>query len=54
MPPRWAPCCTDSGQSATDLLDQKPPDQANGSVPIVLQADTSLAQGQNKQAVDGL
>ena len=39
-------------QSATDLLDQKLPDQANGSVPIVLQSDTSLAQGQNMQAVE--
>jgi RND superfamily putative drug exporter len=39
-------------QSATDLLDKYLPQQANGSVPIVLQSDTSLAQGQNKQAVD--
>ncbi len=39
-------------QSATNLLDQKLPAQANGSVPIVLQSGTSLAQGQNKQAVD--
>ncbi|MGA8217874.1 MAG: MMPL family transporter [Solirubrobacterales bacterium] len=39
-------------QSATNLLDQRLPDQANGSVPIVLQSDTSLAEGQNKQAVD--
>src|SRR3954454_2151437 len=39
-------------QSATDLLDQKLPEQANGSVPIVLQSDTSLAQGKNAQAVD--
>jgi RND superfamily putative drug exporter len=39
-------------QSATDLLDKKLPEQANGSVPIVLQSDTSLAQGSNKQAVD--
>jgi RND superfamily putative drug exporter len=42
---------TDS-QSATDLLEKKLPEQANGSVPIVLQSDTSLAQGSNKQAVD--
>src|SRR3954468_10576013 len=39
-------------QSATDLLDKYLPEQANGSVPIVLESDTSLAQGQNKQAVD--
>jgi RND superfamily putative drug exporter len=39
-------------QSATDLLDKKLPEQANGSVPIVLQSDSSLAEGQNKQAVD--
>ena len=39
-------------QSATDLLDNKLPEQANGSVPIVLQSDSSLAQGQNAQAVD--
>jgi RND superfamily putative drug exporter len=39
-------------QSATDLLDDKLPEQANGSVPIVLQSDTSLAQGQNMQAVE--
>jgi RND superfamily putative drug exporter len=39
-------------QSATDLLDKYLPAQANGSVPIVLQSDTSLAEGQNKQAVD--
>jgi RND superfamily putative drug exporter len=39
-------------QSATDLLDKKLPEQANGSVPIVLQSDTSLAEGDNKQAVD--
>ena len=39
-------------QSATDLLNNKLPEQANGSVPIVLQSDTSLAQGQNVQAVD--
>jgi RND superfamily putative drug exporter len=39
-------------QSATDLLDQKLPEQANGSVPIVLESDSSLAEGQNKQAVD--
>ena len=30
----------------------KLPEQANGSVPIVLQSDTSLAQGQNMQAVE--
>ena len=39
-------------QSATDLLNDKLPEQANGSVPIVLQSDTSLAQGQNMQAVE--
>ncbi|HSD24262.1 MAG TPA: MMPL family transporter [Solirubrobacterales bacterium] len=39
-------------QSATDLLDKYLPAQANGSVPIVLQSDTSLAQGQNAQAVN--
>src|SRR4249919_1827655 len=39
-------------QSATDLLDAKLPQQANGSVPIVLQSDTSLAQGQNMQVVE--
>ena len=39
-------------QSATDLLDKKLPQQANGSVPIVLESNTSLAEGQNKQAVD--
>jgi RND superfamily putative drug exporter len=39
-------------QSATDLLDKYLPAQANGSVPIVLQSDSSLAEGQNKQAVD--
>ena len=39
-------------QSATDLLDKKLPEQANGSVPIVLQSDSSLAEGTNKQAVD--
>ena len=39
-------------QSATDLLNNKLPEQANGSVPVVLQSDTSLAQGQNMQAVE--
>jgi len=39
-------------QSATDLLDKYLPEQANGSVPIVLESDTSLAEGQNKTAVD--
>jgi putative drug exporter of the RND superfamily len=39
-------------QSATDLLGDKLPEQANGSVPIVLQSGTSLAQGQNMQAVE--
>jgi len=39
-------------QSATDLLAKYMPEQANGSVPIVLESSTSLAQGQNKQAVD--
>src|SRR3954447_12639319 len=38
--------------SATDLLNDKLPEQANGSVPIVLQSDTSLAEGQNMQAVE--
>ncbi len=42
---------TDS-QSATNLLDDKLPEQANGSVPIVFQSDASLAQGQNMQAVE--
>jgi RND superfamily putative drug exporter len=42
---------TDS-QSATNLLDDKLPEQANGSVPIVLQSNASLAQGQNMQAVE--
>jgi putative drug exporter of the RND superfamily len=39
-------------QSATDLLDKYLPEQANGSVPIVLESSSSLAEGQNKQAVD--
>jgi putative drug exporter of the RND superfamily len=39
-------------QSATDLLDKYLPEQANGSVPIVLQSGTSLAAGTNKQAVE--
>jgi RND superfamily putative drug exporter len=39
-------------QAATDLLDKYLPEQANGSVPIVLESSTSLAGGQNKQAVD--
>src|SRR5262245_179374 len=39
-------------QSATDLLNKYLPAQANGSVPIVLESNTSLAEGQNKQAVD--
>jgi len=39
-------------QSATDLLDKQLPQQANGSVPIVLQSNASLAEGQNKQAVE--
>ncbi len=39
-------------QSATDLLDKYLPEQANGSVPIVLQSDSSLAEGQNAQAVN--
>ncbi len=38
--------------AATDLLEQKLPDQANGSVPIVLVAKQGkLTQGANKQAV---
>jgi putative drug exporter of the RND superfamily len=39
-------------QSATDLLNKYLPEQANGSVPIVLESNTSLAEGQNKTAVD--
>ena len=39
-------------QSATDLLNKYLPEQANGSVPIVLESGTSLAGGQNKTAVD--
>jgi putative drug exporter of the RND superfamily len=39
-------------QSATDLLDKYLPEQANGSVPIVLESSSSLAAGKNKQAVD--
>src|SRR3954454_17324998 len=39
-------------QSATDLLDKYLPEQANGSVPIVLESGTSLAAGTNKQAVE--
>src|SRR4029453_9838238 len=38
--------------SPPDLPDKYLPAQANGSVPIVLQSNTSLAEGQNKQAVD--
>jgi putative drug exporter of the RND superfamily len=38
-------------QNATNLLDTKLPAQANGSIPIVLQASTSLAEGKNAQAV---
>ena len=41
-------------QSATDLLDKKLPAQANGSVPIVMQSDSSLAEGQNQQTVDAI
>src|SRR5262245_13480487 len=41
-------------QSATDLLDKKLPKQANGTVPIVMTADSSLAEGQNKQTVDAI
>jgi RND superfamily putative drug exporter len=39
-------------QAATDLLNKYLPEQANGSVPIVLESNTSLAEGQNKTAVD--
>ena len=39
-------------QSATDLLDKYLPAQANGSVPIVLESGSSLAEGQNAQAVN--
>ena len=41
-------------QSATDLLDKKLPKQANGSVPIVMQSGSSLAEGQNQQTVDAI
>jgi putative drug exporter of the RND superfamily len=37
---------------AQDLLNDRLPAQANGTVPIVLQSDSSLAQGANKTAVD--
>jgi RND superfamily putative drug exporter len=39
-------------QSATDLLDKYLPEQANGSVPIVLESSSSLAAGKNKQELD--
>jgi Predicted drug exporters of the RND superfamily len=39
-------------QDAANLLDQKLPAQANGSIPIVLQSGTSLAEGKNAQAVN--
>jgi RND superfamily putative drug exporter len=41
-------------QDATNLLDNKLPEQANGSVPIVLQSSTSLAEGQNAQTVNAV
>ncbi len=41
-------------QDATNLLDQKLPQQANGSNPIVLQSSTSLAEGKNAQTVNAV
>jgi RND superfamily putative drug exporter len=41
-------------QDATNLLDKKLPQQANGSNPIVLQSSTSLAQGKNAQTVNAV
>jgi putative drug exporter of the RND superfamily len=41
-------------QDATNLLDNKLPEQANGSNPIVLQSSTSLAQGKNAQTVNAV
>jgi RND superfamily putative drug exporter len=41
-------------QDATNLLDDKLPSYANGSVPIVLKSSTSLAQGQNAQTVNAV
>jgi RND superfamily putative drug exporter len=41
-------------QDATNLLDNKLPQQANGSVPIVLQSSTSLAEGKNAQTVNAV
>jgi putative drug exporter of the RND superfamily len=41
-------------QDATNLLDNKLPQQANGSVPIVLQSGTSLAEGKNAQTVNAV
>jgi putative drug exporter of the RND superfamily len=41
-------------QDATNLLDAKLPAQANGSVPIVMQSSTSLAQGKNAQTVNAI
>jgi RND superfamily putative drug exporter len=41
-------------QNATNLLDNKLPQQANGSNPIVLQSSTSLAQGNNAQTVNAV
>ena len=41
-------------QDATNLLDKKLPQQANGSNPIVLQSSTSLAQGTNAQTVNAV
>jgi RND superfamily putative drug exporter len=41
-------------QDATNLLDKKLPQQANGSNPIVLQASTSLAEGKNAQTVNAV
>ncbi len=41
-------------QDATNLLDNKLPEQANGSNPIVLQSSTSLAAGKNAQTVNAV
>ncbi len=41
-------------QDATNLLDNKLPQQANGSNPIVLQSSTSLAEGKNAQTVNAV
>ncbi|HEX3562891.1 MAG TPA: MMPL family transporter [Solirubrobacterales bacterium] len=41
-------------QNATNLLENKLPQQANGSNPIVLQSSTSLAEGKNAQTVNAV